>query len=100
MRKSMAHAHPQTASLLGLFGHASRLESRRGTGFLVILWETPWITRGRSMGKEITQLWESGELRVVHKTSELFTKLSTQFSTLLAESCSTIHRLYYYNYFI
>lgn len=59
-----------------------------------------WETTGRSKGKEFGQLWESGELRVVHKTSELFTKLSTEFSTAIAEGYSTIHRLYYYNYFI
>lgn len=91
----MAHTHPQITPLLGLFGHASYLESGRGTSFPHDLWETLWI----STGKEFTQLWESGVLRVVHIVSKLFTKLSTEFSTALAESCSTIHRLYYYNYF-
>ena len=57
------------------------------------------ITRGRSVGKEIAQLWESGVLGVVHNIAELFTKLSTGFSTAIAEIYSTIHRLYYYNYF-
>ena len=57
------------------------------------------ITRWISMGKEFTQLGESGVLRVVHIVSKLFTKLSTEFSTAVVENCSTIHRLYYYNYF-
>ena len=45
------------------------------------------ITRWISMGKEFTQLGESGVLRVVHIVSKLFTKLSTRFSTAVAESC-------------
>ena len=56
-------------------------------------------TRGRRAGKEFVRLGESGVLRVVHKIMELYTKLSTEFSTAVAESCSTIHQLYYYYYF-
>ncbi len=61
---------------------------------------TAGTTEGINMGKQIIQLWESGVIRVVHIIAELYTKLSTKFSTAIAEFCSTIHRLYYYNYFI
>jgi len=64
------------------------------------MWIRRWRSGGRSAGKEFVQLWESVIPRVVHNVRELFTKLSTRFSTVIAESYSTIHRLYYYNYFI
>jgi hypothetical protein len=63
-----------------------------------------WISVGKSLGittgKDFRELGISGLILVVHNIWRLSTKLSTGFSTRIAESCSTIHRLYYYNYFI
>lgn len=51
---------------------------------------------GITEGKVFARVGKSGKTRVVPIAGEFSTKLSTPFSTRLAENYPTIHRLYYY----